>query len=199
MRRIRPCKAQAAKVVGHSARGICGWVEAQQLSQVLSQLPMAKAVKMRAEHDFGAGLLRRMQSGPPIERLMLDDAALGVACHLLRAHSTLACLAGAWTLSAERLRVNDFIDDTIAVEFGLGDLPRANGMPWLDLVRSFASADTGELHGYLNGRRIERARRLLRQSRMTTDEIAHAAGFKNVPRWTLPCTLLSVARSANIE
>jgi hypothetical protein len=52
---------------------------------------------------FGAGLLRRMQSGPPIERLMLDGTALGVACHLLRAHSTLACLAGAWTLSAERL------------------------------------------------------------------------------------------------
>ena len=44
-------QAQAAKVVGHSARGICGWVEAQQLSQVLSQLPMAKAVEMRAEHD----------------------------------------------------------------------------------------------------------------------------------------------------
>ena len=39
-------QAQAAKVVGHSARGICGWVEAQQLSQVLSQLPMAKAVEM---------------------------------------------------------------------------------------------------------------------------------------------------------
>ena len=46
-------QAQAAKVVGHSARGICGWVEAQQLSQVLSQLPMAKAVEMRAEHDQG--------------------------------------------------------------------------------------------------------------------------------------------------
>jgi hypothetical protein len=44
-------EAQAAKVVGHSARGIGGWVEAQQLSQVLSQLPMAKAVEMRAEHD----------------------------------------------------------------------------------------------------------------------------------------------------
>src|SRR5262249_55312255 len=44
-------QAQAAKVVGHSARGICGWVEAQQLSQVLSQLPMAKAIEMRAEHD----------------------------------------------------------------------------------------------------------------------------------------------------
>ena len=46
-------QAQAAKVVGHSARWICGWVEAQQLSQVLSQLPMAKAVEMRAEHDQG--------------------------------------------------------------------------------------------------------------------------------------------------
>ena len=46
-------QAQAAKVVGHSARGICGWVEAQQLSQVRSQLSMAEAVGMQAEHDQG--------------------------------------------------------------------------------------------------------------------------------------------------
>jgi hypothetical protein len=38
-------QAKAAKVVGHSARGICGWVEAQQLSQVLAQLAMAKPLR----------------------------------------------------------------------------------------------------------------------------------------------------------
>ena len=55
-------KTQAPKVVGHSTGGICGWVEAQQLSQVLSQLPMAKAVEMRPEHDQS----REQRLDPPI-------------------------------------------------------------------------------------------------------------------------------------
>jgi AraC family transcriptional regulator len=132
---------------------------------------------------FSTGLLRRMRLGPPIERIMLDSAALGLGCHLLHAHSTLTDdrFVGGRTLSTkERLRVSDFIDDAIAAEFGLGDLARAIGMRRLDLVKSFASANRGKLHGYLNGHRIEQARRLLRESRMTTGEIARAVGFKNV-------------------
>jgi AraC family transcriptional regulator len=122
-------------------------------------------------------LLRRTQGGPPFERIMLDSAALGLACHLLRAHSTVAHHS---SIRVGALSTNDFIDDAIAMELGLGDLARATGMRVLDLARSFASADCEKLHGYLNGRRVQNARRLLRQSRMTTDEIAHTAGFKNV-------------------
>jgi hypothetical protein len=42
-------QAQAAKVVGHSARGICGWVEAQQVEPGALAVALAKAVEMPAK------------------------------------------------------------------------------------------------------------------------------------------------------
>ena len=112
---------------------------------------------------FGAGLLHRARLGLSIDRLLLDSAALGLICHLLRCHSTLTedPVPQLRRLSlSQLLQVSDFIDDIIASDFGLDDLARAICVRRVDLARSFASANGIRLHEYIAGRRIERARTL---------------------------------------
>jgi AraC family transcriptional regulator len=132
---------------------------------------------------FGAGLLHRARLGLSIDRLLLDSAALGLICHLLRCNSTPTedpTPRSRMLSPSQLLQVSDFIDDKMASDFGLDDLARATSARRVDLARSFASANGLRLHEYIAGRRIERARALLSNSRMAPDEIAQAVGFKDL-------------------
>jgi AraC-like DNA-binding protein len=125
---------------------------------------------------FGAGLLRRARLGGAMDRTMLDSAALGLACHLLREHSATRHPPSA-RVTDEGLRVGAFIDDAIATELGLDDLADAIGVCRAELARGFGLAHTPSLWRCLRHERILRARELLGHSDMTGVDLARAAGF----------------------
>ena len=125
-----------------------------------------------------SALLRRLRVGPRLDRVVLDSATLGLACHLLREYALRdrfsKTLTYAWEDAA---RVEDFIDELVGVELGLHELAESIGLPAQKLLRDFASADVPCLRHWLQHSRIRRVHALLTNSTARLEEVALAAGI----------------------
>jgi AraC-like DNA-binding protein len=128
---------------------------------------------------FIAGLLRRTRVGPPLEGMITDAAALGLACYLIRAHSSASGRFQAAQSNRGRGQVSDFIDDEVAAEFGVGDFAQAIGVAQRELMACFTEADAQRLHTHMQHWRIGWARTLLQDSAMSPDAIACGLGFRS--------------------
>jgi len=127
---------------------------------------------------FVSALLRRLRVGPRLDRVILDSAALGLACHLLREYALRDKFSNALPYAWEdAARVGDFIDELIGVELGLHELADSIGLPARNLLRDFASADARCLHQWLGHARIRRVHALLTDSTVRLEEVALAAGI----------------------
>jgi AraC-like DNA-binding protein len=127
---------------------------------------------------FTTALLRRLRLGPRLDRVVLDSATLGLACHLLREYALQdrfsRPLAYAWEDAA---RVGDFIDELTGVELGLHELAESIGLPAQNLLRDFASADASRLRHWLQHSRVRRVHALLTTSTARLEEVALAEGI----------------------
>jgi AraC-like DNA-binding protein len=127
---------------------------------------------------FMSALLRRLRLGPRLDRMVLDSATLGLACHLLREYALQDKFSKALTYAWEdAARVGDFIDELIGVELGLHELAESIGLPAQNLLRDFASADACCLRHWLEHSRIRRVHALLTNSTARLEEVALAAGI----------------------
>ena len=127
---------------------------------------------------FMSALLRRLRVGPRLDRVVLDSATLGLACHLLREYALQDKFSKALTYAWEdAARVGDFIDELIGVELGLHVLAESIGLPARNLLRDFASADSCCLRHWLQHSRIRRVHTLLTSSTARLEEVALAAGI----------------------
>jgi AraC-like DNA-binding protein len=127
---------------------------------------------------FAAGLLRRTRVGPPLEGMICDAAALGLACYLIRAHSSASDRFRPAQSTQGRGQVADFIDDEVASEFGLGEFAQAIGVARRELLACFTDADAERLRTHTRHWRIHWARTLLLGSAIPLNAIAHVLGFK---------------------
>jgi AraC-like DNA-binding protein len=125
---------------------------------------------------FMSALLRRLRMGPRLDRLVLDSAALGLACHLLREYAPQDKFSKALHAWEDAARVADFIDESIGVELGLHELAESIGQPARNLLRDFASADASCLRLWLQHSRIRRVHALLTTSAARLEEVALAEG-----------------------
>jgi AraC-like DNA-binding protein len=125
---------------------------------------------------FMSGLLRRQRLGQRLDRVILDSAILGLACHLLREYvlQDKFPLTNAWEDPA---RVGDFIDELVGIELGLHELAESIGWPAQNLLRDFASAEAARLRKWLQHSRIRRAHALLTNSTARLEDVALAAGI----------------------
>ena len=126
---------------------------------------------------FTSALLRRLRVGPRLDRLVLDSAALGLACHLLREYAPQDKFSKALHAWEDAARVGDFIDELIGVELGLHELAESIGQPARNLLRDFARADASCLRLWLQHSRIRRVHALLTTSAARLEEVALAEGI----------------------
>jgi hypothetical protein len=104
-----------------------------------------------------AGLLRRNRSLPVLDRLVRDALALGLACYLIREHSSAAAALSRTSGHDGRALVSDFLDDVVARELGMAELAPIVGVAAGELMACFADADAQRLRMH-----VERARLQLR-------------------------------------
>jgi AraC family transcriptional regulator len=73
----------------------------------------------------------------------------------------------------------DYIEAHLAADIGLADLAKAAGLSRFHLIRTFRKTTGVTPYQYVLSRRIERARGLLREGRLTTEHVAREVGFKS--------------------
>lgn len=74
-------------------------------------------------------------------------------------------------------RAIEYLEANIAESIGLAELARAAQISPSTLTRQFKRATGLAPHQYLLRRRIDHARQLLQQGKLTVAQVAHATGF----------------------
>lgn len=153
------CDVSAAEVVPRFAI----------LDPLLEQLALTIAAALR---DTSVG-----------DGLYIDTLAQMIAVHLARHHSSrsrpvhepIANIAPTWKIR----RLIDFIEENLDRDLSLETLAAEVHISPLYLPRAFKTAVGQSTHQYVLQRRVERARKLLRNSDMPIAEIALCSGFSS--------------------
>jgi len=114
--------------------------------------------------------------------LLVDAVARQLVLHLYRNYSADCPVQSdpAGKLPQYRLRqATEFIDDHLREDLKLEDISRALAMSPFHFAHLFRQATGLPPHRYVVERRIERAKLLLRSTRLPITEIAHQVGFEN--------------------
>jgi len=130
---------------------------------------------------IGYDLLREMQAPQFGTHLLVESLTLSLTLHLLRQHSNRRC-AGQMPsgLSRQRLaRVTEFITANLDSDITLSAMAEAAGMSPFHFARSFRRVTGRTPHGYLAERRLEQARLLLHDRRLSIQEVAAAIGIRS--------------------
>jgi|SRR5215472_1764809 len=127
---------------------------------------------------------REMELRYPSGRLYLEGLALAVASRVVARHSSVAEMACARSerlnggLNGRRLKqVLAFIEEQLAEDLSLEQIAAVAGVSASHVKTLFRKAMGTPVHQYVIQRRVERAKTLLMQDRLTITEIALAAGF----------------------
>ncbi len=116
----------------------------------------------------------------PFTELAVDTLLLGLALHVARHYSNGKTLQSgdATRLAPWRIaRVLDCIDGRLADALSLDHLARTAGLSTGHFARCFKSTFGVSAHRYVLERRVDRAKQLLAESRLSIAEIALACGF----------------------
>jgi AraC family transcriptional regulator len=129
--------------------------------------------------DLGRRLLAGMELEGVDSHLYVDTLTCELAIHLLRQH-TAAAIAPAWPkarLSPHKLRrAIQYIDENLRNDLTLSAIAGAVDLSPGHFAHAFREATSVAPHRYVQERRVERAKELLRQSSMPITEIADRIG-----------------------
>lgn len=180
--------------------GLRGWAAPAPRQNTFTVVYFDAAVlEQEVEEDFGTADLRPLIyfDDPALKATMrkFEDAmspSLGPAAsvyaetlglvaaietfRLQRGLRDAANRTGALTAGQERL-VLDYIEANLAVDFSLEELAAVSGLSRYHFSRRFKATVGMPPHRYVTQRKIERARRLLAETRFPITHIASAAGF----------------------
>lgn len=127
-------------------------------------------------------LLGEELQGRAVSSLVAEALRVDVVTHLLTAYSSLAGRAVVQRprrrLGARTLKLlDDYIETHLGHDVSLGDLAALAGVSRFHFARMFRDTVGHPPHRYVLGRRIERARELLRSPSLPLREIAARTGF----------------------
>jgi AraC family transcriptional regulator len=150
-------------------------------------LDMRFGVHDRAVSEILNLLVAEVESGGSAGALYVDSLALALTVRSLflgerrpgRSHGTP-------TLSRPKLfRIQDLIESRLEADLTLQELAAEIGYSRSHFLRMFRAATGLTPHRYVLQRRIERARRLLREADISIAEVAYSCGFSSQAHLTL--------------
>ena len=132
--------------------------------------------------QIGLALKSELQSNKSGGQLYAETMANALAVHLLRNYSTqgdrsIPCKGG---LSQHKLRlVIDYINDYLERDLSLDELAAIAQLSPYHFSRAFKQSTGISPHRYVIKQRIERAKQLLLQGKMSLADVAIACGFSH--------------------
>ncbi|MEW6497876.1 MAG: AraC family transcriptional regulator [Cyanobacteriota bacterium] len=130
--------------------------------------------------QIGLALKTELQSNGTSGRLYAESMANALAVHLLRHYSTRQQNIKVFTggLPQHKLKVvTDYIDDYLTRDLSLEELAAIAQLSSYQFSRTFKQSSGFSPHQYVIQRRVERAKQLLLQGKMSIADIAIACGF----------------------
>lgn len=134
---------------------------------------------LQLEH-IGWALKAEMEAGYPCGRLYLDSLAMSAVARLVRCHSSLPVEPAnqIGRLSGRRLKdVLAHIEDNLSQDLSLTDIAAVAGLSVSHFKNLFRESVGLPAHQYLIRRRVERAKSLLAEGKMSISQIAFETGF----------------------
>ena len=130
--------------------------------------------------SIGWALKAEMECGYPTGRLYLDSLAVSVAARLVRCHSSVSLEPGKpiRRMSGRRLKeVLGYIEDNLSRDLSLTEIAAVTGLSVSHFKSLFHESVGLPPHQYLIRRRVERAKTLLGEGKMSISQIALETGF----------------------
>ena len=130
--------------------------------------------------NIGWALKAELEAGYPCGRIYFDSLAVSVAARLLRCHSSVSREPGKLPgrMSQRRLRhVLSYIEDNLGQGLSLRDVAAAAGVSVSHFKTLFRESVGLPLHQYVIRRRVERAKDLLGENKLSISQIAFETGF----------------------
>ncbi len=131
------------------------------------------------EH-IGWALKAEMEAGYPGGRLCYEALALALAASVVNRHSTkqVAPKQYSYGMPGRRLReVISFIEDNLKRDLRLKEIADVAGLSLSQCKLAFSRAVGKPVHQYVIERRVERAKELLGDDKLTISEVAAETGF----------------------
>jgi len=130
------------------------------------------ALKTEMDHGFSSG------------RLYMDSIGLAMACRLLQGHSLAHPTNGVATkpgaISGLQLRrVLGYIEENLSGDLSLAVVAAVGGLSSSHFQRAFSQTAGSSVHRYVVRRRVERARTLLAERKLSLSEVALTVGFSH--------------------
>jgi AraC family transcriptional regulator len=133
-----------------------------------------------AIENIGWALKAEMEAGYPSGRLYMNGMAMSLAARLLRCHSSVALSDPALNgrMAGARLRrVLAHIEDNLEKDLSLSDIASVAQLSLSHFKSSFREAMGLPVHQYVIRRRVEHAKKLLREGKLSISQVALEAGF----------------------
>jgi len=127
-------------------------------------------------------LKAEMESNYPSGRLYTDSLGVSVASRLVSTHSSVAqhSVAQSGGLGGRRLKQTlAYIEDHLSEDLSLAHIASVSGVSASHFKTLFRQSAGVPLHQYVVQRRVERAKDLLMQDKLSIAEIALATGFSH--------------------
>jgi len=133
--------------------------------------------------SIGWAIKAEMESGYPSGQLYLDSLAVSIAARLVRCHSSISPIPdntgkSIRRMSGRRLReVLTYIEDNLSQNISLADIAAVAGLSVSHFKSLFRETVGMPAHQYLIRRRVDRAKSLLGEGKMSISQIAYETGF----------------------
>jgi len=117
-----------------------------------------------------------------VDKTYLTTMADALAVHLLKQFSTRACKKpqNAGTLSTQKLKlVIDYIDEHLEFSITIDELSKHASLSQHHFSRSFKKTTRLSPHQYIIQQRIEKAKQMISQQKISIDQIAITCGFSH--------------------
>jgi AraC family transcriptional regulator len=132
-------------------------------------------------------LFAEVELGRVSTRLYIDSLAHALTVRFLfLGERTLGQARGPATLTRRKLsRVQELIESRPDADLSVRELAAAVGYSRSHFLRAFHATTGVTPHRYVLSRRIERARRMLGETKMSIAQVARCCGFSSQPHLTL--------------
>jgi AraC family transcriptional regulator len=130
--------------------------------------------------NIGLALKAEMESGYPCGRLYFDSLAVAVTVRLMRCHSSMSLEPRKQNgrLPERTLRqVLIYIEDNLSQDISLGTIAAVAGLSVSHFKNLFRESVGLPVHQYLIRRRVEKAKRLLGEGKLSISQVALESGF----------------------